>query len=176
MEIRVEHLLSVRNQTDPLTESLGLIHEVGGEQDRRAPRVKVTHDLLQNILIDRIQTRKRLVKNQKLGLMNDCADELDLLLHSLGQIFDLLISPLTQTETLQPGKPALLSFGPAHTTDLSEERHELDALHLPVDAALLRQVADPCTPRYVWVRTEQLHGPLIGMKNPHDHSDRRRLP
>ena len=68
--------------------------------------------------------------------MEDGADELDLLLHPLRQIFDLVGSPLAKLETLEPRRGALLRLARTDAADGAQIDQVLEHLHLFVESAL----------------------------------------
>ena len=80
----VEHLAALGQQDDLITQALGVLHHMGGEDHRRAPDGKIADHPFQRLLVDRIQAAERLVEDHQFRLMDDGADQLDLLGHALG--------------------------------------------------------------------------------------------
>src|SRR6476620_5756487 len=61
VERSFELLAASREQQEPVTEALGVMHDVGREDDRRSRRRHVPDFLLQQALVDRIEPGKGLV-------------------------------------------------------------------------------------------------------------------
>ena len=102
-------------------------------------------------------------------------NELDFLLHTLGQIVGSLVTPRAEAKSLEPDTSLLAALRPFHTADLSEEGQQLDDPHLLVDAALLRQVPDLFPTSLIWIFTKQAYRALIWVQDSHDHAKAGRL-
>ena len=98
----VEHLLAVVDHHDVVADLLRLDHDVGREDDRGAAPVLLEHEVAQQPHVDRVETAERLVEDQQIGLVDHRGDELDLLLHALGQLLALLVLDLAETDPLEP--------------------------------------------------------------------------
>ena len=96
----IDHLLPARDDHDAIAHSLGLFHDVGGEEHRSPAPGDFDHDILHDLKVDRVEPGKRLVQEHQLRVVDERAGELDLLLHPLGEVFDPLESPVGQAETL----------------------------------------------------------------------------
>ena len=74
-----------------------------GREEHRAPRAgEVDDHVLHDLAVDRIETAERLVEEDQLGVVEQGAGELDLLLHALGEVLDLVIGPVVEPEPLEP--------------------------------------------------------------------------
>ena len=51
----VEDLASARHHDDGFAQSLGMLHDMGGKQHRRAGGMLLADDLLQRLLVDRVE-------------------------------------------------------------------------------------------------------------------------
>ena len=74
--------------------------------------------------------------------MQQRGDELDLLLHALGKLFGLLLDGLGDLQPLAPDQRALARQRLRQPVQLAQEDELVEHLHLLVEAALFRQVAD----------------------------------
>jgi len=63
---------------------------MGGEKDRRALCLLLSDNRFEHVLIDGVQSAKGLVEDQQVWLVEHGRDELNLLLHALGKVLDLL--------------------------------------------------------------------------------------
>ncbi len=158
-----------------VTELLGLFHDVGGEQDRPAAVAVLGEQVLEESLIDRIEPRERLVENEDLRLVEDCSDQLDLLLHALGELFHPRRGAIRQADALQPGGDLGSRHGAFQAMQLAEEEKVVRHSHLLVEAALLRQVADAILVAGPPGPTEEADLPFVGRDDVHQHPQSRRL-
>src|SRR6266581_1162917 len=167
---------TARDDTELVAQLLGLLHDVGREQDGAPPPGELEHGVLQHLRIHGIEARERLVQNDQLGLVQDGGNELHLLLHPLRQLVDAPQPPLLQAQLLEPpGRlgPCRASLDALH---LGEENDHVEHAHLAVQATLLGEIADPGRVRSPAAPlAEQPHGPLVRLDDVHDHADRRRL-
>ena len=74
--------------------------------------------------------------------MQQRRDELNLLLHALGEVFGLLGNRLGDLQLLTPVASAFFGQGCVDVVELAEENELVEHVHLLVEAALLRQIAD----------------------------------
>jgi hypothetical protein len=118
-----------------------------GEEDGGPACLEVQNDVLEQVLVDRVEATERLVEDEQLGLVDHRAYELDLLLHALRQILDPPVRPLGEAEALEPREAATPALPPRHPPDLAQEDHQVEGLHLPVDPPLLGQIPDLRAPR-----------------------------
>ena len=148
---------------------------MGREEDRLAARLLLEDDLLQHVLVDRVEAAEGFVQDQQLRIVEHRGDELHFLLHPLRQRLHLLGRPFAEAEPLQPFLGAGAGQGSPDAADLAEEDELVEDLHLLVDAALLGQVADPAAAVEVGWAAEELHGAAVGQQDAHHHADRGRL-
>ena len=102
VERAVEDLLALEDHEDPVAEPLGDGHVVGREDDRRPRLLELEHRVLEDLGVDRVEARERLVEDQELGPVEHRGDELDLLGHALRQGVDLLVDPGGEAHPLEP--------------------------------------------------------------------------
>ena len=93
-----------------------------------------------------IEAGERLVEDDEVGIVDERADELHLLLHAARELVDLGEPPVLlgrlEVEALHPVLDALVRVLAGHALELGEELQHPADLHLLVEAALLGQVAD----------------------------------
>jgi len=70
-------------------------------------------------------------------------DELDLLLHALGEVFGSLGKGFGDMQLFAPVAGSFLGDGPAEIVEPGEEDELVQHVHLLVEAAFLGQIADP---------------------------------
>src|SRR5947207_1496562 len=176
-ERAVHQLPSARDDAQLLAQLLGLLHDVGREQDRLPATAQVEHGVLHHLSIDGIEPREGLVENQEIRVVEHGRNELHLLLHPLGQLVDPSQSPLGEAESREPFLSPLTrppSIGAFH---LAEKDENVEHPHLAVQAALLGEVADPLRVGSPPARlAEYAHGPAVGLQEVHDHAKRGRFP
>ena len=71
-------------------------------------RAEVEEVVLISATLMRVEARERLVEDQDLRVVDDRRDELDLLLHALGELVDLLVEPGAQLHLVEPVRDPLL--------------------------------------------------------------------
>ena len=175
-QVPVEHAPGARDQAHALAQPLRLLHQMGREQHGGPAAVELEDDLLEHVLIERVETAERLVEDEQLRLVQNGRHELDLLLHPLGEVLDLAFAPGREPQPVEPLERALPPEGPRDTADLREEHEQLEHPHLAIDTALLREIAHPAARLVDGVAPEQLNPPLVGDQDAHHHADRGGLP
>ncbi len=165
----------MRDQTDMVAELLGLFEDVGREENRLAARLEIADQVLEQRLRDRIEARERLVEDQDVGVVEDRADELDLLLHALRQRLDLRLGPLSELDAFEPLADQLLGAPTLDSVQLGEEQQMVGDGHLAVEAAFFRQVADSAQVLRPPRPAEEEHLAAVRRENVHDHADAGRL-
>src|SRR5437667_1005579 len=176
-ERAIHQLPPPRNDAQLLAQLFGLLHDVGREQDRLPATPQVEHGVLHDLRVHRIQSRERLVQNQEIRVVEHGRDELHLLLHALRQLIDPAQAPLTETESLEPCLGLLACPPPVEAFHLAQKHEHVEHPHLPVQAALLREIADPLRVSAPAVRLpEDRRRGAVGLQDIHDHADRRGLP
>src|SRR6201747_2230202 len=175
LQLAVEHRAAVGDQADVVAHPFGQLHPVSGEHDALALRPVVEQQVAEELLVERVEPGERLVEDQQVGRVQHGADELHLLLHALGQLFDLRLRPPGELHPVEPALDVRHQLGPLEAADLAEEDEHVHHRHLPVEAALLGQIADPPQvfgrPRVA----EHLDLSGVGGRDVHDHADRGRL-
>ncbi len=116
--------------------------------------------------VDGVEAAEGLVHDDEVGLVEQGGDELDLLLHALGEIFGLLGDGLGDLQPLAPGVGALGGDGGVEAVELAEEDELVEDVHLFVEAALLGQVADALEGFAVEGLAEERTVPESGMVMP----------
>ena len=79
------------DEGDGVAELFDLVHAVGGEEDGSTLIAEVNEGVLEKRGVDRVEAAERLVHDDELGIVQQCGDELNLLLHALGELFGLLL-------------------------------------------------------------------------------------
>jgi hypothetical protein len=126
--------------------------------------------------VDRIKPRHRLVEDHDLGIVEQGADELHLLLVPLGELLELAGPLVPEVEALEPRLGAHPGHGGPLPLDLGQEKELIQNTHLAVQAALLWEVADPVAYGGRVRGAQQLDDPGVGQEDPVDHAQRCRLP
>ena len=62
-----------------------MLHHMRGKENCRTALMLGTDQVFENLLVDRVQARERLVKDQKIRAVGEGRQDLDLLRHTLGQ-------------------------------------------------------------------------------------------
>src|SRR6476659_8556743 len=171
----LQDLLRARHQADLVAELLGLLEDVRREDDRLSLLPKLAQVFLDDCGVDRIESRERLVQDQDLRIVDDGRDELDLLLHPLRELIHFLLEPRLQLEFLGPVGDPLPRVFAGNLLDRRQKEEVVEHVHLPVEPALLGQVADPILslPGHRGAEDVDLSG--VRGRDVHDHPDRRRL-
>ena len=127
---------------DGVAEFFDLVHAVGGEEDGFALFAEVDERVHEEDGVDGIEAAEGLVHDDELGLVQECRDELDLLLHALGELFGLLGNGFGDLHALAPYVGALAGGGGIEAMELAEEDELVHDLHLFVETALFGEIAD----------------------------------
>ena len=174
-DCRVEHLLPVVDHHDALAHLLGLEHHVRAEDDRAALLVLLDHELLEQTEVYGVETAIGLVQDQQLGLVQHGGDELDLLLHALGEFLAPLASGVRELDAIEPMRDALAELGISQALELAHVLEEVGDLHLAVHAAFFGQVADAVLAFQGAALAEHAEGSRVWEEDRHEHADRRAL-
>ena len=94
------HNLAASNDRDAIRDRLNLAQFVGDEHDRCALILQLPHDLHELIGFLRREHRRGLVENKNLGAARKRLDDLDSLLRTDGEIFDLCVRVDVEAEAL----------------------------------------------------------------------------
>ena len=102
----VQYDLRMVDEGDMVADFLHGSHVVGGEDNRVPFRFQLHDFLLQAVSVHWVESAERFVQDEQLRFMDNRDDELHLLLHSLRQLFQLLVPPRHDVELLEPiGEP-----------------------------------------------------------------------
>src|SRR6266566_1805542 len=173
----VHELPPPRDDAQLLAQLLGLLHDVRREQDGLPATAHVEHRVLHHLSVHRIDPRERLVENQEVRVVEHGRNELHLLLHPLRQLVDPAQAPGGEAESLEPFRRPLACPPPVDALHLPEEHEHVEHPHLTVQAALLREVADPLRVSSPAAGlAEYPQGAAVRLQDVHDHPDRRGLP
>src|SRR5262249_23311089 len=155
---------------------LGLSHDVRREEDRAALRLELLQDPAHEDDVDGVEARRRLIEEHELRLVQERPDQLDLLLVSLGELLDLRVALLPELEPLEPTLGPREDFRREGLLDFGQEQEMLEDVHLLVEAAFLRQVADAIAGGVAAIgRSEDLDCAGIRKENAGDHPQAGRL-
>ena len=160
---------------DRLAERFDRLHLMRGEDQCPALVAQLEEGLAEQRHVHRIETRKRLVHQEHLRIVEDCRDQLDLLLIAFRQ---LLRPPAGQLGNAEPGQPMeRLATRPLGREAV--ERREIGELvdddHPRIEAALLGQVAPRRAGKDAAVDSLPRHRSAIGLEDAEDDPHRRRL-
>jgi hypothetical protein len=159
----------------PVAQPLGMRHHMRREQDRRAAIALGADQLLEPLLVDRIETRKRFVEHQQFGLVHHRAEQLDELRHALGELADLVVGGMAEPGLFEQFARALAPGLPRQPAQRAHEGDRLAAFHVGIEPALLGKIADPVAGVARRVMAEQHALALVRLDDPEQHPQSRRL-
>src|SRR5687767_11214274 len=90
---------------------------------------ELAQDIDHELYINRIESGKRLVEDQEIGVMENGRDELDLLLHPLGEVCRLFHFPLAESHPLEPKIHPFIGFTTGDALQRGEVTELIDDLH-----------------------------------------------
>src|SRR5947207_1310499 len=129
-ERAVHELPPPRDDAQLLAQLLGLLHDVGREQDGLPATAQVEHRVLQDLGVHRIESRERLVENHEVRLVQHGRDKLHLLLHPFRKLVDAAQPPLGQAESLEPFIGPLPRAPPVDAFHLAQKHEHVEHPHL----------------------------------------------
>ena len=129
--------------------------------------------VLNQVGINRVEARKRLVQDNQLGVVQHRGNELHLLLHAFAQFLHRLIYPVLEVETGYPLLDTRRGIGPTQTAQLGQVKQLLTHFHLLVEAALLGQIANLSDVRGVQPLAPKPNFAFIGPRNLGNDADER---
>ncbi len=159
------------DEGDCITYFLDLIHAVGAEEDGLALLAEVDESVHEKSGVDGVEAAEGLVHDDEVGLMKECGDELNLLLHAFGELFGLFGDGLGDLHALAPDMSALAGGGGVEAVQLAEKDELIHDLHLLVEAAFFRQVADAVEETAVEGLAEEADGAGVGKRHADHHAD-----
>src|ERR1035437_7759666 len=176
----VEHLVAMRDDADGVADAFRVVHQMRAEDDGLAASLEIDDRVLERLRVDGIETGEGLVEDDEVGIMDEGADELHLLLHAAREFVDLGQPPILlgrlELEALHPVVDALLRLLAVHALEFREEFQDAADLHLLVQAAFFGQIADAIGYALGEVRlAEQRDGSTVRNDDVQDHANRRRL-
>ncbi len=142
LQIAFQHRAAVIDQADRVAQPLHLVHAMSGEQNRLAGLLQLDQHILQHDGVGGIEPGERLVHDDQIGIVQQRGDELNLLLHALGQLFHFLLRPVADLQPLAPCQRALARFLLREIVQAAEKDQVIEHLHPLVEPALLGQIAD----------------------------------
>ena len=102
----VEHRLAAGDDAHRVAEALGVVHEVRREDHRLPAAAQLDDGVLERLGVDRVEPAERLVENDDIGVVEQSADELHLLLHAARKLVYFRIAPVllrrAEREPLEP--------------------------------------------------------------------------
>ena len=112
------------------------------EDDGLALSLEAEELLLEELGVDGVESAEGLVHDEELGVVEQCADDLHLLLHPLGELIDALVPPVGPLEPSEELAGSSLGLATTHPLESSQVDDLLPDLHLGVEPTLLGEVAD----------------------------------
>ena len=137
-----EDEVAVVDEADVVAELFDLIHSMGGEEDGAALLAEIDEGVHEEDGVDGIEAAEGLVHDDEFGLVEKRGDELNLLLHALGELFGLFVNGSVISSRSHQRWARLRGGGRVEAVELAEEDELVHDLHLLVEAALFGQVAD----------------------------------
>src|SRR6266404_3183803 len=175
-QLAVKHLVGSINHANLVTEFLRDFHLMSRQNNSLACGFLFQDGISHQLDVDRIESGKRFIQNHQIRIVNHRGDELDLLLHALGQLFGALLFPTEEIQLFEPGIDSLLSFSATQALQLGKEAELFAYFHSLIKAALFRQIADAILQRSAHRLPEQFHPPRIRSGDVDDHANRCGLP
>ena len=175
VDLAVEHHFRMVDQGDAVTDLLDRGHVVRRKEDGVPLVAQFEYLAFEQFGIDGIETAERFVEDEQLGLVDDGDDELHLLLHALGELFELLAPPRHDPELLEPRLDAAFGFAVAEPFELGQVDGLLADLHLLIKAALFGQVADVVDVFGARGVAVEAHLARVGRRDAVDDADEGRL-
>src|SRR3546814_19751176 len=80
-----------RDDRDAVAEALGVRHDMGRKENRRAALALAPDQHFQPLLVDRVEPRKGLVEHDQVGRVDDRSDQLHHLRHAFRHLADLFV-------------------------------------------------------------------------------------
>ncbi len=117
-----EDEVSAGDEGDGVAHLFCLIHAVGGEEDGTTLFAEVHEGVLEEDGVDGIEAGEGLIHDDEVGLVEERGDELNLLLHALGELFGLFGDGLGDLEPLAPEVGALGGGGGDRDRGAGRER------------------------------------------------------
>ena len=110
------------DKRDGVAELFDLIHAVGGEEDCSTLIAEVDERVLQERGVDGVKAAKRLVHDDEVGFVKKRGDELDLLLHPLGELLPVFFSIASVISMRSHQRGSLAGGGSVEAVKLRQER------------------------------------------------------
>src|SRR5660398_158934 len=107
-----------------------------------ARRLLFLQNLLDQPSVDRVQTGEGLVHDDEVRLVQQCGDNLRLLLHALGELLNLLIPMLPEVQALQPVRQTLPGISRIQPLQGSQVHQDGLQAGILVETTILREIAD----------------------------------
>ncbi len=102
-----EDEMAAGDEGDGVADFFDLVHAVGAEEDGLALLAEVDEGVHEEGGVDGIEAAEGLVHDDEVGVVEQSGDELDLLLHALGELFGLLGDGLGDLQLFAPDVGAL---------------------------------------------------------------------
>ena len=126
-----------------LAQVLDQVELMAGKQHRHPGRHPFGEHLRKGVDGDRVEAREGLVEDQQLRVVDEGGGQLDPLLVAEGQRLDLVLGPVDNAKSGQPGAGSGGRVGPIHPVEPAEVDQLVEHLHPGVKPSLLGQVAEP---------------------------------
>src|SRR6266481_3286697 len=166
-----ENEMTAGDEGDGVADFFDLIHAVGAEEDRLALLAKVDEGVHEKRGVDGVEAAEGLVHDDEVGLVQESGDELDLLLHAFGELLGFLGDGLGDVHALAPDMGALAGGGGVEAVELAEEDELVHDLHLLVEAALFREIADAVEDVSLKRAAEEVDGAGVRHGDADHHAD-----
>ena len=130
------------DECDVVANFFDTCHVVRGKNDGGSAIAQLQHFVFQQLCIEGIEARKGFVEDQQLRFVQDSDDKLYLLLHTLGEFFELLVPPRHDLEFLKPHFQPLFGFGVRKSLELCKIQGLFAHFHLTIKAALFGKITN----------------------------------
>jgi len=175
LQLAIEHRPATIDEQDALAHLFHLVHLMGAHDHSRATIAHGIDQLADDGRVDGVQAREGLINDHQLRLVHGSRHELHLLPHPAAEGLHLEPAGFPQVDLLQVALRALPGGGQAQTLELAQVEQQIPYLHVTIETALLRQVANTALGILPEGPSEHDDRATVGLDQVQDHADRRRL-
>ena len=172
-----KHLAPTAQQDDAVGESFHELHLMRAQEHGRTTLTKLLDDPNEEVLVQRVEARERLIEDGEPRAMQDRGRELDLLLVTLRQRLEWFVRPVSELEPLEPLRGRMRGVGAVHASQASEVGERPRGGDVLVESAFLGEISERRRRERRLVRAIYMVGdcPAVRASEAHEHADECRL-
>ncbi len=167
----VEDFASLAEEEEAVTEPLGVLHDMGGEEDRAAAMGEVADDFFHDLLVDGVESGEGFVEDDEFGVVGDGGEDLDFLAHAFGKGFGAGFGEVFEAVAFEQLEGAPFGCAGAESFQRGEVGDDGPGLHFLVEAFLLGEVAEALADEEGRGLAENADGAAGGADDLEDHPD-----